>query len=215
MQYKMIIFDWDGTLMDSAQAIVSALQATIKQLQLEPQSEQRLRYVIGLGMEEALDYLYPQTKIDRQQLAAKYRYNFATSAAATVNLYRNTPELLQQLTALNYQLAIATGKSRAGLNRDLAATNIGEFFVVTKTADETASKPDPLMLHEILDEFALQPQQALMVGDTEFDFKMADSIGMDCVLVAGGAHSVAHLQQFSATALLNRALDLPKWLQQQ
>lgn len=215
MKYKMIIFDWDGTLMDSAQAIVSTLQTSIAAVGLPERSEDDLRYIIGLGMYEALDYLYPNVDVDADALAAYYRKNMTNLQVTDSPLYDGTVDMLKKLKAAGYLLAVATGKSRMGLDETLEVSGLSAFFAVTKAASETRSKPHPLMLEEILEEFGLDAHEALMVGDTEFDILMAQAIKMDCVAVEGGAHNKTHLQSFAPTVLLHRAVNLPQWLAQQ
>ena len=211
--YKLIVFDWDGTLMDSAQKIVDCMQVAIHKSKLPPRSDAQIRHIIGLGMHEAIEHLFPRQKIDVKRLVAEYRDEFVANNQTSSPLYEGVEEMLGVLEAQGYWLAVATGKSRSGLNHVLADMGMQQRFHATKTADETASKPNPLMLQELMAECGYAAQQVLMIGDTEFDIEMAHAAGVDVLAVKGGAHPEAHLRKFSPLAVLDRATDLLHWLQ--
>lgn len=211
-QYPFIVFDWDGTLMDSAGKIVACLSAAITQLGLPPRSDDQLRHIIGLGMGEAIAHLYPNEAIDANALAARYRDEFMRLNQQASPLYPGVIELLDELEARGHWIAVATGKSRIGLNHVLNEMGLAQRFHATRTADETASKPHPLMLNELMAECGYAAQQTLMVGDTEFDIQMAHAAGVDAIAVKGGAHPEEHLRQFSPLRVLDQITDLLDFL---
>lgn len=213
-QVQLLIFDWDGTLADSAAMIVDSMQRAISALQLPPRSDQTVRELIGLGLNEALQALYPDADIaELRGLLDAYRTQWLGAGAAEARLFAGSLAALQAMHAEGFRLAIATGKSRRGLDRSLAHhVAVRDLLVASRTADETRSKPDPLMLHELLDHAGLQPQQALMIGDTEFDVAMAAAIGMPAIGVTCGVHAPQRLRSAGARALLDSVADLPSWL---
>ena len=187
--YKLIIFDWDGTLMDSQARIVACLMSAANDLNLMPLPEKLLKNIIGLGLREAITQLYPQ--LTEQQItgfADRYRYHFVTANETPSGLFDNVRLMLEQLIARGFMLAVATGKARRGLNQVLKDTGLKDCFHGSRCADETRSKPHPQMLEELLDEFGLLAHEAVMVGDTEYDMLMARSLGMDALAVSYGVH---------------------------
>lgn len=210
---KFLVFDWDGTLMDSAGRIVSCLEYAIRTVGLPPKSPQELRHIIGLGMHEALAYLYPNEDIDSQGVAAAYRDQFMGGNTTESVLFDGVSEMLNRLEEQGYWLAVATGKSRSGLNYILKELGLQKRFHATRCADETASKPHPMMLNELMAECNFSIDETLMVGDTEFDIEMANVAKVRSVAVKGGAHHESHLKQFNPAAILDNILDLEKWLQ--
>lgn len=210
--YKLIVFDWDGTLMDSAQKIVDCMQVAIEKTGLPQRSDAQIRHIIGLGMHEAVEHLFPQQNIDVKRLVAEYRDEFVAINQTQSPLYDGVTEMLDALEARGYWIAVATGKSRSGLNHVLADIGMQQRFHSTKTADETASKPDPLMLQELMAECGYAAEQLLMIGDTEFDIQMAHAAGVDVLAVKGGAHPEEHLRKFSPLAVLDTVADLLDFL---
>ena len=210
--YKLIVFDWDGTLMDSAQKIVDCMHVAIQKSGLPQRSDAQIRHIIGLGMHEAIEHLFPDQVIDVKRLVAEYRDQFVSINQTVSPLYGGVTEMLDILEEQGYWLAVATGKSRSGLNHVLQEMGMQQRFHGTKTADETASKPNPLMLQELMAECGYAAEQVLMVGDTEFDLLMAQAAGVDVVAVKGGAHSEEHLRNFSPLAVLDTAADLLDFL---
>lgn len=213
MRFKALIFDWDGTLVDSLDHIVSSLRRAAADQGLPVRPDEALRDIIGLGMVEALDRLYPG--IDKAQILALrdlYAGHFFSQEVSTKSLFPGVQEMLPVLTERGHQLAVATGKSRRGLDWALKTTGLGDFFPLTRCADETRSKPDPLMLQEILTQLALAPAQAVMVGDTIYDLEMAQRIGMPAIGVTWGVHSPEQLLAYKPLAVVNSVAELSSLL---
>lgn len=213
--YDLIIFDWDGALMDSAAHIVDAIQSAARDSGLPEPSAETARHVIGLSLPEAIAKVAPALAGDRQRYDAfveRYRHHFFTTAMQRQRLFEGVEELLAELQTAPYWLAVATGKGRRGLDLALEETRLGRFFLTTRTAEETASKPDPQMLIEILEEVAVAPERALMVGDTSYDLEMAARAGMHSVGVSCGAHDLHHLEPHSPLVVLDDIRGLSHWL---
>ena len=210
MKYPVIIFDWDGTLMDSIDKIVACMKQAAIVTGLEVPSSQAIRNIIGLSLDKAMAKLYP-TQPAHQQVAVKnaYREQYLHYDQQQTPFYPGVKEWLSSLKEQGYTLAVATGKGRNGLNRILAQHDVHDLFSVTYCADETNSKPDPLMLHKILEDLDIQPHQALMIGDSSYDLEMANNANIACVGVDYGVHSHTVLAQFQPLAILS---DLPKQL---
>lgn len=215
--YKVLIFDWDGTLMDSAARIVSCLTVAIRQAELPERSAEQLRHIIGLGLNEAIDTLYPDGMDpgSRQTLLDHYRYQFIEANMTPSPLFEGVREMLHGFSRQGYLLAIATGKSRAGLDRTLRGQGLQELFPVSRCADESGSKPDPAMLREILTDYGVPASNALMVGDTEFDIEMARRALVDAVAVKHGAHDEQQLLRARPLGILEHINRLPDWLTNQ
>lgn len=208
MKYKVIIFDWDGTLMDSIDKIVNCVQAAAIDCQLSAPSAKSIRFIIGLSLEKAMAQLFPQTSVEKQtDIINAYRHQFLTSNSQETPFYTGIKPWLIHLKKQGYLLAVATGKGRNGLNRTLEACAVNDLFSVTYCADETASKPNPLMLNRILADLKLDPSQALMIGDTSYDLEMANNANIDCMGVSYGVHNNEILKQFNPIAIVD---DLPK-----
>jgi phosphoglycolate phosphatase len=214
MKYQLLIFDWDGTLADSAAQIVNAMQGAIRGLDLPPRSDESIRELIGLGLNEALTALYPEMELPHLQgLLSSYRAKWLSEGAGEAPLFAGALDAIQSLHRAGHQIAIATGKSRKGLDRSLRHhTELRSLVVGSRCADETASKPNPLMLSELLDEFELKPEQALMIGDTEYDMAMARALGMPGLGVTCGVHAPQRLLDSGALALIEHVGHLPGWL---
>jgi len=211
--YQLLIFDWDGTLMDSEARIVACLQAASADLGLAVPSPQRARNVIGLGLYEAVHALFPEGEHDLHlQLSERYRYHFLTADPTPSELFAGVEAMLGQLRESGSWLAIATGKGRAGLNKVLEQTGLGPMFLGSRCADETASKPNPQMLHELLDEFGLEAAQAIMIGDTEYDMEMAHHAGMDRLAVSYGVHEVERLNRHKPVKTVASVAEMHRWL---
>nr|WP_274600840.1 HAD-IA family hydrolase [Ectothiorhodospira shaposhnikovii] len=209
----MLVFDWDGTLMDSVARIVTCMQSTIEALGIAPLPEHRLRHVIGLGMREAILQLYPDADEDLfQAFTQAYRERFLFTDDTPMPLFAGVPELLHELRGQGYWCAVATGKSRVGLDRVLDETGLGSHFLTTRCADETLSKPHPQMLLEIMDELGVMPAQTLMIGDSTHDLLMARNAGTDALGVTSGVHSARELQSHAPRSLLEGVAQLPDWL---
>jgi len=209
MDYKVIIFDWDGTLMDSIDKIVASLQAAAKDCDLVCPSSEAIRNIVGLSLDSAMQQLFPQhTNAQQDAMVEAYRTQYlALDSLHPTPFYPGIVTWLKTLKTQGYLLAVATGKGRRGLDRLLDKWAVRDLFVTTYCADETLSKPNPLMLNRILDDLNLQPAQALMVGDSSYDLEMANNAGIDCLGVSYGVHSNQVLQQFNPIAIVD---DLPK-----
>ncbi len=207
----LLIFDWDGTLVDSRDEIVRALQAAISELALPPRSDQDCANIIGLGLAESVEVLYPGLDAAQAQaMARSYSKHFlAQNQHLSDNQYfPGAQDILATLRARGHQLAVATGKSRRGLDRVLARGEASSWFVATRTADETASKPNPLMLNELLAETGVEAGSALMIGDTSYDMEMAQQAGIARVAVSYGVHEPARLANYSPLAVIDELQQL-------
>jgi len=212
---ELIIFDWDGTLIDSSDLIVESVQRAIAATGLPPHSDDAIRQIIGLGMAEAVATLYPdQPEHARAELAHQYRASFARTATRAAPLFAGVEALLQQLERSGYLLAVATGKSRTGLLRDWRASGVGERFAASRTVDECASKPSPAMVQELLAAVGVDACRALMVGDTVFDLQMAAAAGVAGVGVTWGVHGRQQLREAGAARLLESFDELHPCLEQ-
>lgn len=211
--YEMIVFDWDGTLMDSAAEIVTAMQRAIQDLGLPERDGDRMRELIGLGLDDVLSRLFPELEVGRvRALLTAYRRHF-TAPGGKSKPFIGAADALHRLNAAGYRLAIATGKSRRGLDRNLAETGLGGYFTHSRCADESIPKPAPDMLEDLLLHSATVPEKALMVGDTEYDMAMATGAGVAAVGVACGVHDAGRLLQAGARAVLPDVAALPEWLE--
>ncbi len=210
--YQLIIFDWDGTLMDSQARIVACLQAASDDLQVARLTTLEYKHVIGLGLREAIVHLYPDfTETQITKYADRYRYHFVTANETPSGLFKDVRPMLNTLNQSGYMLAVATGKARRGLERVLADTGLAEYFHGSRCADETRSKPHPQMLEELLDEFGLSAREAIMVGDTEYDLLMAGSLGMDALAVSYGVHDKDSLLKHQPVACVDSIRELSDW----
>ena len=201
---KLIIVDWDGTISDSVARIVSSMQSAATELDMAVPTYLEVKEIIGLGLTEAAFRLLPQaTREQVFQLQTSYSQHYRTEDSAPCPFFLGVEETLHQLKADGYQLAVATGKSRAGLDRVLLSLGMEDFFHSSRCADETLSKPHPLMLEQLLAEFDLPAEAAVMVGDTEFDMEMAVNAGMPRIAVSYGAHHADRLIAFDPLACVD------------
>lgn len=211
--YKLIVFDWDGTLANSLGQIVTVMQQAIDALDLEQRTPREIQDVIGLGLNEALGTLYPElSAAGLQELVDRYRAFYTGMPAQSAPLYPDAEETLKRLYDAGYLLAVATGKSRRGLHRALTETGTEKLFHASCCADETFSKPHPRMLENIMDILGVLPSETLMIGDTEFDLQMARNAGTAAVAVAYGAHHPERLLEFEPLACIDCLKALPDWL---
>lgn len=212
-RFDLLVFDWDGTVLDSAGAIVSALKSASRDLGLAEPSTASIRYIIGLGFREALRVAVPDLSEDQYpRMVERYRHHFLAFDRA-LQLFDGIRPLLTRLRAGGQQLAVATGKSRAGLNRSLVQCGLEGFFVASRCADECHSKPHPQMLIELMDECIASPERTLMIGDTTHDVQMATNAGVASLAVSYGAHSISALDASKPTARVNSVAELSEWLQ--
>ena len=211
--YDLVIFDWDGTLMDSTDHIVECLQKAAHDLHLPEPTSHDARHIIGLALPLAIEMLFPGTdSAVRDLVKQRYAHHFMAGSVSKSALYEGAIELLEHLTSAGCLLAIATGKSRIGLDRVLEQTGVGHYFMATRCADETASKPDPLMLAEILAFSGRQSSQAVMIGDTSYDMEMARRIGMPRLGLSHGAHDHSLLQPYEPLAIVDDLSALREYL---
>jgi len=211
--YQLIVFDWDGTLMDSEARIVASMQGAFRALGLEPPAPVAVRNVIGLGLDQAIATLLPDADADlRQRLIKPYRERFLGNEQTPTPLFEGAAELITDLHAAGHLLAVATGKSRAGLDKALRETGLGEWFHATRCADDTFSKPHPAMLLELMEQLGTAPAATLMVGDTEYDLEMARNAGVAAVAVGYGAHTPARLLALQPLTCAMSIADLRAWL---
>lgn len=211
-RFELLVFDWDGTLLDSAGAIVGAIQAACRDLDLPEPPDERARHVIGLGLGDALRHAVPDLPEARYpQMVERYRHHYL-SHDHELQLFAGAAELIEELARTGFLLAVATGKSRLGLDRALDASGLGVFFQSSRCADECFSKPHPQMLEELMDEFAVPRERTLMIGDTTHDLQMARNAGVAALAVAYGAHPAAALDALAPLARLHRVEELAQWL---
>ncbi len=211
--YKLIIFDWDGTLMDSQARIVSCLKCAAQDLKLNQLNDNKLKNVIGLGLNEAISSLYPQLASEQVTFFAdRYRYHFLTANDTPSGLFAHVRSMLEQLNDKGFMLAIATGKARRGLEPVLDETDLKHLFHGSRCADETRSKPHPQMLEELLDEFGVMVDDAIMVGDTEYDMLMASSLGMDTLAVSYGVHDKSDILKHKPLTCVDSIMEMSDWL---
>jgi len=211
--YDLLIFDWDGTLADSIGRIVTAMREAAIQNDMEVRDDQAIKGIIGLGLPEAIRTLYPSiTANEMIDFRQRYADSYMTMDEVPSPLFDSVPESIQAFRDQGYRLAVATGKARRGLDRVLKANGWLEFFDITRAADETASKPDPLMLHEIMAHCDVAPERSLMIGDSSFDLQMARNAGMDSVAVGYGAQSLDSLREFQPRLAIEHFSELRTWL---
>lgn len=202
MKYRLVIFDWDGTLMDSTDRIVQCMQAAARDLGVPVLPAGAVRQIIGLGLPEAISTLYPLlSAADVARMRQRYSDHFIAAEAVPNALYQGALALLDGLRSAGVQMAVATGKSRKGLERVWRHNNLGDYFQYSRCADESGSKPDPAMLHQIVDKLGVDVRDAVMVGDTSFDLEMAQRAGMARIGVTYGAHAPEQLMPFEPLAL--------------
>lgn len=211
-RYDLIVFDWDGTVADSAAAIVGSIQAACRGLDLPVPDDATARHVIGLGLEQALRHAVPSVPESKlHDLVALYRHHFIVQSE-TISLYDGARETIIELYNSGYLLAVATGMSRKGLERALNASGLKNYFRATRTADVTLSKPNPAMLLELMEELGVDADRTLMVGDTTHDLLMAQNAGVDAAAVMHGAHLPEQLEVLKPLAMVEDFAELRAWL---
>ena len=211
--FELVVFDWDGTLMDSAARISDSLKAAGEALGLEELDESTRRNVIGLGMREAIYKLHPDlSESEIARFTDSYRHHFLVACPTPAVIFEGVHGILQQLGETETRLGVATGKSRKGLDQALKETGCETYFHATRTADETCSKPDPKMLLEIIEELGVTPDKTLMVGDTEYDLEMAQRAGAKSLAVSYGVHENHRLEKHQPLDCLDSVSSLRQWL---
>lgn len=211
--YELLIFDWDGTLCDSIGRIVDSMRAAASLDGLGERSDEAIKGIIGLGLPEAIATLYPElVEVGRVEVfRQRYAERYMALDMRPSPLFSGVVECLESFRRRGLRMAVATGKSRRGLDRVLAGHGWLDYFEITRCADETASKPDPLMLNEILAHCGVLPEKALMVGDSSFDLDMARRAGIDSVAVGYGAQSLSELLAFAPKLAINEFSELRRW----
>jgi len=211
-RFDLIAFDWDGTLFDSTALITRCIQAACRDVGVAVPSDADAAYVIGLGLHDALKHAAPGLEPERYpELGLRYRHHYLARQDELL-LFEGTLAMLQDLKARNHWLAVATGKGRRGLDQALAQSQLGPLFDATRTADETASKPHPRMLLELMAEFGVDPARTLMIGDTTHDLQLAANAGTPRVGVSFGAHDHASFEPFEPLFVAHSTRELHDWL---
>lgn len=212
-RYELLIFDWDGTLMDSIARIVNCFGNACADAGIPVPPESAMRHVIGLGLAEAVDILLPGVdNVLRERVVARYREHFLHIDQTAMPLFDGVRVGLEELARHGCLLAVATGKSRRGLDRVLQETGMASLFVATRCADEAFSKPHPKMLQDLLDYTGLKAEHALMVGDTTYDLQMARTAAMDSLAVSYGVHTCEALLAHAPLACLDTFDEVRRWL---
>jgi phosphoglycolate phosphatase len=212
MNFDLIVFDWDGTLFDSTALIVRCIQNACEDVGAPRPSDAQAAYVIGLGLADALRHVAPGLPPERHPaLGARYRHHYVASQHE-LSLFPGTLDMLHALKAREHRLAVATGKGRRGLDDALAHAQLHGLFDSTRTADETASKPDPRMLVELMDELGIAPERTLMIGDTTHDLQLARNAGTASVAVSFGAHEHDSFAAFAPRYVAHSTRELHEWL---
>ncbi len=214
---KVLIFDWDGTLVDSIMRIIEAMHFASDNCGVPRCTDDEVRSIIGLAMPQVYDVLYPEADDAalKQRFIQAYSDRYIALEEIPSTFYPGVLDALDNYRSAGYQLAVATGKSRRGLHRVLTGHRMLDYFDITRCADETLSKPDPLMLHEILKHCSATPEQAIMVGDSPFDLRMANNAKMPSVAVSYGAQPLSVLQLERPVLAIDHFSELTTWLQQQ
>lgn len=210
-RYDLIVFDWDGTVMDSTAIIAGSIQSACRDLDLTIPSDETARHVIGLGLMQALRHAVPDAPESMYEpLVARYRHHFL-SQDQSIPLFEGARETIAALHEEGYSLGVATGKNSAGLQRALDSSGMTRYFHATRTAEQTFSKSNPAMLFELMEELAVSAERTLMVGDTTHDVLLAQNAGVDVVVVAFGAHPAEQLLALQPLALMENYAQLRAW----
>ncbi|MCG6885776.1 MAG: HAD-IA family hydrolase [Proteobacteria bacterium] len=210
---KLIVFDWDGTLMDSEARIVACLREAIRETGLPERSNSELSNIIGLGLREALQTLYPEGDDPiYDTLVSHYRHHFLNVDPTPSPVFDGAEMLLQKLQAQGHYLAIATGKGRHGLDKVLLETGLDRYFDYTRCADEAFSKPHPQMLLDIMTQLGVEAGSTLMIGDTEYDIKMAHNARVAALAVSYGVHDHTRLLEANPLDCVTSLSELDNWL---
>ena len=211
-QFDLIVFDWDGTLMDSAGVIVASIQNAARDLGIAAPDDAACRQIIGLGLSEALMQLFPQMReADYPRLVERYRHHYL-GQDTEIPLFAGAEAIVRDLHAADYLLAVATGKSRKGLDRVLDHTGLRAYFHATRCADECFSKPHPEMLQQLMDELGASRSRTLMIGDTSHDLQMASNAGVPALAVSYGAHEKQDLMAHAPLGCVDNVEELKAWL---
>ncbi len=211
--FELLVFDWDGTLMDSEARIVACMQGAADDLDLPIPDEASVRNIIGLGLGEAIATIFPEIDQDFiTRMINQYRHHFLVTNKTPSSLFEGVEAVLTELQENAYMMAVATGKGRQGLDKVLDETGLGHFFMATRCADEGFSKPHPGMMLEIMDELGVQPSDALMVGDTDYDLQMAHNAETKSLAVSYGVHESERLMAQKPLGMIHDIRELTDWL---
>lgn len=212
-RFDLIVFDWDGTLANSTQIIVDSIRKGAIEIGLDDPGQEAASSIIGLGLREAIHQLFGEVHQEQvQQMAARYNVHY-NAQQDNVVLFDQAYETIDRLSQQGYMLGVATGKGRRGLNHALEHSGLGGFMHGTRCVDECHSKPHPQMLLELMDEFGVEPERTLMVGDTSFDLQMAQNAKVSSLGVTYGAHPLERLLPHSPLAHFNDFATLSRWLE--
>lgn len=211
-QFDLIVFDWDGTLYDSTALITRSIQSACADVGAAVPSNEAASYVIGLGLQDALRHAAPDLPPDRYpELGLRYRHHYFERKHELV-LFDGVLDMLHSLKARHHWLAVATGKNRRGLDEAIGSAQLKGMFDSTRTADETASKPNPQMLLELMRELAVEPERTLMIGDTTHDLQLAMNAGAASLGVSYGAHAHETFDAFGPRHVAHSVKELQQWL---
>ena len=212
--FKLLVFDWDGTLMDSEARIVTCFSAAIADMGAPPPPDALIRDIIGLALPQAVQRLMPDAdRALQRRVMDRYRHHYLYASQIPSQLFPGAADTVYDLRQQGYLLAVATGKGRHGLDRALEETGCTDMFHATRCADETVSKPHPQMLLELMDELEAEPWNTLMIGDTEYDMRMAQNAGTAALAVSYGVHAPQRLLQCGALACVDNIDEIKAWLQ--
>jgi len=211
-QYDLIVWDWDGTLADSTGMITRAVVKAAEQAGLPPLTAEAASSIIGLGLRESIEALYPGISDEQARvLATQYNVNYF-AGESEIPLFTGAADTIKTLNRRGFKLAVATGKSRRGLNLALDHTQLRNYFHATRTVDECFSKPHPQMLDELMDDLVVLPERTLMIGDTSYDLQMAHNAGVHAIGVTYGAQSSDEWQQLNPIQQFDDFSGLSQWL---
>jgi phosphoglycolate phosphatase len=211
--FRLLVFDWDGTLIDSIASIVDCTLATVRELGLAEPTDRGIRDAIGLGLQETVERLAPGCGEEVfQQIIAGYRRHWLATYGQRAELISGARATLEGLTADGYQLAVATAKSRSGLRRDTERLGVTDLFCTTRTVTEAPSKPHPKMILDIVNQLGVDPDETLMIGDTTHDLEMARNAGVAALGVCTGSQPRGRLERATPLGCLDSVADLPAWL---
>ena len=211
-QFDLIVFDWDGTLVDSTHAIVESIIGAAEDAGLPLPTEAAARGIIGLELHAAIATLFKGISEEQVRFVAeRYRYHFLVRDHA-IPMFDGVAEAIEELVEEGFMLSVATGKTRRGLDRAMNSTELHPHFLASRCADECFSKPHPQMLHEIMDELGVMPERTLMIGDTSYDLQMASNAGVSSLAVSYGAQPLENLLEHAPLAHFDRFTKLHQWL---
>jgi phosphoglycolate phosphatase len=211
--FRLLVFDWDGTVMDSLASIVACTQAAFADLGLEARSDDSIRRAIGMGLRDSMELFFPGRGHQvYEPLVERYRHHWLASYKDLSTPFPGAAAAVARLHGAGYLLGVATAKSRRGLDRELATTGLGRYFHASRTVDEAPPKPDPRMLRDLMAELAARPAETLMIGDTTYDLEMARHAGTAAVGVCCGSHAREELAGCSPLACLADVAAVADWL---